>query len=369
MDGGVRTGIVDGAGHLLFNALLRTRGTRQATGYLRTMRSMITLLFMGAASLAGNAQYEKLEAKVRRALAEGKPYRAISLSERALTRKEAPAVFHVLRAEGFSRIGRYTSAMAELKLVPDLRESMEYQANLIGAHTGLDQLDSAEALIPAQVDPAATEEFLYRAGRVLALRHRWSEALAFFDAGVVRNASSARMVRERGACYAMLGDPVKAGVDLDKAVQLEPRDAAGYNSRGYYRYMVFGEYATALADMDRAIKQDPNYGYAFSNRGWCHYQLGDTVRALRDLRLAIRKNPTNAYAYRSLGIMDLERGDTVQGCGELHRALELGFSGTYGAEVEDLVRRHCAAPLDKPAPTAPPANAPAPPAKPRTNAP
>ncbi len=334
---------------------------------------MITVLLICLTGMAAEAQFEKLEANVRKALANDKPYRALTLAERALTKKDAPEVFHVLRAEGYNRIGNYAGAMAELKKVPGLQESAEYRANLIGSFTGLDQLDSAEALIAAMIDPAATEEYLYRAGRVLALRHRWPEALAHFDAGVTRNASSARMVRERGACHAMLGDSAKARTDLDDAIRLAPRDAAGYNSRGYYRYMVFGEYGKAVADMDRAIKQDPNYGFAFSNRGWCNYQLGDTTRARRDLALAVRKNPGNAYAYRSLGIIDLEAGAKVKGCGSLHRALELGFTATYGNEVEELVGLHCASPVSTPAPVqAPvivPSNAPVLPEKPRTNAP
>jgi tetratricopeptide (TPR) repeat protein len=340
------------------------------------MRKRITALFMGATCLVAQAQYEKLEAKVRKALAVDKPYRALALSERATTRQGAPGIFHVLRAEGFNRIGSYTKAMEELRMVPELRGEVEYQANLIGSYTGIGRLDSAEALITGPTDPKTTEEYLYRAGRVLALRQRWPEALAFFDTGLSLYPNSARMVRERGACHAMLGDSVSARIDLDEAVRLAPRDAAGYNSRGYYRYMVFGEYAKALADMDRAIKQDPNYGYAFSNRGWCHYRLGDPHRARRDLVLAVRKNPRNAFAYRSLGIIDLEGGDPVKGCGNLHRALELGFTLTYGTEVEELVRERCATTDPAPAPTpvpdtpaAPPANAPANPAKPRSNAP
>lgn len=337
------------------------------------MRSIIIILWMCLAAATVQGQFDKLEAEVRTALARDKPYRALTLTERALTRKDAPHLFHVLRAEGYNRIGSYAKAMAELAQAPTLQATDAYRAGLIGAYTGLGQLDSAEALIVLPVDPTATEEYLYRAGRVLALRHRWADALAFFNTGMARNASSARMVRERGACHAMLGDSAKARADLDEAIHLAPRDAAGYNSRGYYRYMVFGEYRKALADMDRAIKQDPNYGFAFSNRGWCNYQLGDTVRARRDLALAVRKNPSNAYAYRSLGIIDLDAGLAVKGCGNLHRALELSFTATYGNEVADLVVKHCsmAVPvlLPAPSPNTVPSNAPSTPPKSRTNAP
>lgn len=340
------------------------------------MQRWLLVLLASVVFATAQAQFEKLETRVREALAKDKPYRALTLSERALTRKDAPPVFHLLRAEGFNRIGKYTQAMEQLRMAPALSTAPEYRTNLIGAYTGLGRLDSAEAYIAPVVDPGATEEYLYRAGRVLALRERWTEALAHFNVGVERHGGSARMFRERGACYAMLGDSSQARADLDKAVAMAPRDAAAYNSRGYFRYMIFGDYKQAIADMDRAIKQDPNYGFAFSNRGWCSYQLGDTAKARKDLAIAVRKNPTNAYAFRSIGIIDIATGDLVKGCSNLRKALELGFTATYGVEVEELIARHCGTlPAPAPAPAVvpplapPPANAPDTPAPKRTNAP
>lgn len=336
------------------------------------------MLMVWLVGMQASAQFEKLETGARKALAKDKPYRALTLTERALTRKGAPVIFHVIRAEAYNRIGKYRQAMDELRKADAQKATAEYRTNLMGSYTGLGQLDSAEALITPAIAADVSEEYLYRAGRVLALRGEWPRALEHFNAGVERGPGSARMVRERGACHAMLGDSAQARQDLDKAISLAPRDAAGYNSRGYYRYMVFGEYRKAIADMDRAIKQDPNYGFAFSNRGWCHFQLGDTAKARRDLALAVRKNPTNAYAYRSLGIIDKASGDGARACANLRKALELGFTGTYGNEVEELVRQDCASPALAPAPTPtpveappapPPSNAPDQPAKPRTNAP
>lgn len=340
------------------------------------MRKWSVIVALVLFVLNGSAQFEKLETSAREALAKDKPYRALTLTERALTRKGAPAIFHVIRAEAYNRIGSYQKAMGELRKAPELRANAEYRTNLIGSYTGLGNLDSAEVLIAPQVDPGASEEHLYRAGRVLALRERWRQALDHFHAGVERFPTSPRMVRERGACHAMLGDATKANADLDRSVELAPRDAANYNSRGYYGHMVFGRYKEAIADMDRAIKQDPNYGFAFSNRGWCYYQVGDLPKARKDLALAVRKNPTNAYAYRSLGIVDLAMGEKLSGCANLRKALELRFTEVYGKEVESIVARDCgtdALPVPvvpaQPAPTPLPSNAPDAPGPTRSNAP
>lgn len=307
------------------------------------------------------AQFEKAEAKVRGALAMDKPYKAISWSERALTKKNAPPVFHVLRADGFIRVGKYEQARYQLEQAKSaLGETPAYRSQRIGLYLGLGRTDSALMLVSAPEAIVSDAEHLYRVGTVYQRTNDIAKALTYFDLGVRTYPDMARMVRERGSCHALLGDTAKARADLDKAILLAPREAANYNSRGYFRYMLFGEYERAKADMNKAIKQDPNYGYAFSNRGWCEYKLGNVEKARKDLAMATRKNPGNSYAHRSLGIIEVEKGDATKGCGHLRKALELGFTGSYGDEVEVLVAKHCpqVVPVVVPSPVTPPVQAP-----------
>jgi tetratricopeptide (TPR) repeat protein len=241
----------------------------------------------------------------------------------------------------------------------------EVRSQLIGAYLGLGRVDSAMIYVTEGVGPDAEVEYLFRTGTAYQRNREWDKALAVFDEGVRKFPEAPRMLRERGSCHAMLGDTVKARIDLDGAIAMAPHEAVNYNSRGVYLHAMYGDHARAVEDMDRAIKQDPNYGYAFSNRGWSEFKLGMVDKARKDLQLAIRKNPGNAYAYRNLGILELESGDKAKGCAYLHDALKNGFTASYGTEVEDLERTHCtgteAAPMpDTPAPggTPPPSNAP-----------
>jgi tetratricopeptide (TPR) repeat protein len=339
------------------------------------MRSFITFLLIFCAAW-GHAQFEKAEARVRQALANDKPFQVISLSERALTKKGAPPIFHVLRADGYIQVGKYAQARYELDQARTvLGNTPEFRSQLLGIYSGQGKLDSAMLYMDPPEALVGNAEHLYRAGNVFLRAGDVAQAMRYFDLGVHTYPRMARMVRERGASHALLGDSVQARADLDKAVELAPREAASYNSRAYYGYLHFGDPARAMADLDKAIKQDPNYGYAFSNRGWCAYKLGDVAKARKDLALAIRKNPGNAYAYRSLGIIAIETGDKAKGCAELHQALEQGFTGLYGNEVLELIAIHCAnaapapvVPLVTP-PKAPPANAPGAPPPNKTNAP
>ncbi|MBL7950753.1 MAG: tetratricopeptide repeat protein [Flavobacteriales bacterium] len=328
------------------------------------MRYGLSVLMVFCAALV-HAQFEKAEMKVRAALADGKPYKAITLSERALTKKGAPPIFHVLRADGFIRVGRYQQARYHLEQAREaLGGTPEFRSQLIGVHLGQGQSDSAFLLVQEPEVVVNDAEQLFRCGTLFQRKGDAQRALRYFDLGVRTYPDMVRMLRERASCHAQLGDTVQARADFDRAIALAPRDAANYNSRGYHLHMRNGDYARAMADMNKAIKQDPNYGFAFSNRGWCAYKMGDVEKARKDLALAIRKNPGNAYAFRSLGIIDVGSGDQVAGCVHFHKALELGFTDHHGPEVAELVGRYCASasPVVAPVPVVPvqepPANAP-----------
>jgi Flp pilus assembly protein TadD len=91
---------------------------------------------------------------------------------------------------------------------------------------------------PAPAAPAAPDEARkklaeehHRAGRTLLARDRWEEAL----------------------------------VELDKALEIDPRLPAVWNARGY-ALMRSGRYAEAIAAFDKALEIDPSYANARTNR-------------------------------------------------------------------------------------------------------
>lgn len=309
--------------------------------------------------LSVNAQFEKLERQVRAALADDKPYKALSKSQGALSRKGAPAVFRVLRADAYNRLGEYEKAKRDADLAKAaLGYTLEVRCQLMGAYLGLGQMDSALHLVPEPLPVDADVELLYRVGSIHQRRRDWRTALDVFEKAVVAHPSVARVVRERGACHAMLGHVDQARLDMDRAVELAPRDPVNYNSRGYYIHALKGEHEAAIMEYNKAIKQDPNYGFAFSNRGWSRYRSGEVEKGRKDLELAIRKNPGNAYAHRGLGVIALETGDKVKACEYFTEALALGFTASFGEEVALLASSNCPIALPAEVPVAPPSAAP-----------
>ena len=51
--------------------------------------------------------------------------------------------------------------------------------------------------------------------------------------------------------------------DYDKAIELDPDDAATYNGRGF-SYSNLGQHQRAIEDYDKAIKLDPDNAEAYN---------------------------------------------------------------------------------------------------------
>ena len=69
------------------------------------------------------------------------------------------------------------------------------------------------------------------------------------------------------------------------AIELAPKFAAAYDSRGYARSKK-GEYEKAIADFDKAIdlgRGDPNVAGAYMNRGLAYKALGMKTEAIANL--------------------------------------------------------------------------------------
>lgn len=331
----------------------------------------IALLFQVAAAQS------KAEGKVRKALENGEPYSALRACDHELRKEGAPPVFRVLRAQAHNRIGNSTAALADANaaIVAVPYDAAAWLQRGI-ARSEIGPQDSAIADLE-RARTLATEPRLVTETLVqLALAHQRAQrperalsALVPPEGKPNDNASDARVFRIKGECEAMTGDSAAARADLDKAIELAPRDPVNWNSRGYHRYARFGEHERALLDFDRAIKLNPNYGYAFNNRGWSRYALGRKEQALKDILLARRKNPHNAFALRNLGMIALDDGRQDAACRYFAEALTEGFTARHGREVEDLMKQHCAGMPEPPGKNAPPPpNAPGN-APPRTNAP
>jgi tetratricopeptide (TPR) repeat protein len=300
------------------------------------------LLAVSALAQGGTRQ----ERKMRSLLAKGKPYPAIRIANDMLVAKVPHPEFHVLRAEAYNSIADFSKAEYDareaMRLFPDSTNGL---FQLAMAEQGLGQLDSAAFHLRQVKQRAPSVEVCYRLAIVQRMRGQLPDALLEVDRALVLSKpdgpATARLHRVKGEVDAMMGDTASARIELDKAVDLAPKDPVNYNSRGFYLYALAGDHKRAIADYDRAIKLNPNYSYAFNNRGWSLYKTGETDKGIRDIQRARKKKPFNPYTYRNLGVIALETGDTTRACGLFRQSLERGFTALYGDEVERLITVSC----------------------------
>ena len=287
----------------------------------------------------------KREAKVRKQLANGKPYKAISLCNGALGIGGGP-VFQVLRADARNRIGEFGAAErdARLGLVP-LPEGRAALLQLAIAEQGLGNTDSAIVHYRQLLASGADPDTQYQLATALQAIHDYPSALSELSLVLASMPPEATMLpkvlRSRGECMALSGDTAGARTTFQRALELSPNDPIIFNSRAWFLHAAYGDHAAAIADYDRAIKHNPNYSYAFNNRGWSKFKNGDTPGALKDINLAKRKKPFNPYIYRNLGLIALQRGDTSEACRQFRRAQDLNFTAVHGDEVERSLLEYC----------------------------
>ncbi len=95
------------------------------------------------------------------------------------------------------------------------------------------------------------------------------------------------------------GDLKGALTKVDKAIRIEPKEAAFYSLRGEIKSAQKGGRA-ALKDLDRAVALNPGYFRPLLVRGTTRNEIGDIPGARRDLERSVALLPT-AEGYYGLG--------------------------------------------------------------------
>ena len=86
---------------------------------------------------------------------------------------------------------------------------------------------------------------------------------------------------------------------------------------------------------------DPESALAFNNRGFVYYKMGDYKKALIDINKSLKMYPSNSYAFKNRALIYIAQKKRKDSCNDMAKAIELGFTKMYGAEVEDLQKEHC----------------------------
>ena len=127
---------------------------------------------------------------------------------------------------------------------------------------------------------------------------------------------------ERGIEKAKKGDMDGALADFNRAIELDPKNAAAYYNRASAK-MLKKDAAGAIADYTRVIELDPKNVGAYNNRGILKARNNDPDGAVADYNQAIQANPKDAKAYINRGNVKKAKGDLDGAIADFTKAIEL----------------------------------------------
>ena len=99
----------------------------------------------------------------------------------------------------------------------------------------------------------------------------------------------------------------KTIADYTKAIELDPKSAEAYYTRGN-AYADLNQYDKAITDYTKATELEPKAAVAYNNRGNAYWELKQYEKAIADYTRAIELYPKNAYAYGDRGNAYLKGG-------------------------------------------------------------
>lgn len=224
------------------------------------------------------------------------------------------------RAEAYIGLGKYKEAASDIVTALDIdADNKAFNLMLIVANSSFVHINTK---LKAQAALSHNEGYwLYCLGVINEESKRYSEAIS--------NYQKANKLDERditynriSKCYQLLYDWDSAIQNMDKAIELNPKD---------YRYLYFkagiyknaGKLKEAIAVMDNYIELQPDYYYAYYRRAWYKDNYKDIDGAIEDYSTYIELVPDYAYSYMSRGRQYLLKGEKDLANKDFEKAIQL----------------------------------------------
>jgi tetratricopeptide (TPR) repeat protein len=203
----------------------------------------------------------------------------------------------------------------------DLKRAGELDPRLRDEESSADHVDRSTAKGKEKESAASVEDFFNRAG-VKKAAGDLDGAIADYDRAIQLDPKDAAIYNNRGLAKQEKGDLDAAIVDFNRAIQLNPKDAVACSNRGNAKRDK-GDLDGAILDYNRAIGFDPKYAYAYYDRGLAKKQKSDLAGAIADYNRVIELDPRFAKAYCDRGVAKRRKGDLDGAISDYDRTVEL----------------------------------------------
>ncbi|ACC98186.1 Putatively involved in type II secretion system [Elusimicrobium minutum Pei191] len=178
--------------------------------------------------------------------------------------------------------------------------------------------------LPTSSEYVARGEGYHRDGKL-------EKAVKSFDKAVKINPGNAAAYASRGAAYFYMQDYEKASEDFIKAIDIDPANVAAYSALGA-SMAALGENEKALFFISKALENKPDNPESLLSRGSIFFAMEMYSDAVRDFSRVIELRPcvdafiARAEAFKALGYNDYAEID-----------IQSAKSGRYPMHLNSLV--------------------------------
>ncbi|HAH23435.1 MAG TPA: hypothetical protein DCL77_06725 [Prolixibacteraceae bacterium] len=200
------------------------------------------------------------------------------------------------------------------------------------------------------------------------LKEVFKNNILFFNEKIKNNSRESQNYLSRGIFYSLVDDYANSMNDLQKAIELNNKNALAYFSRANCRLKMtdlieqlkqnsetftiplkndpkkpqekvvetITDYKDVLADYSTCLALNPNFAFAYFNEAYVMCKMHDYEAALSYLNKALDREPDFAEAYFNRGLTKIYLDDVEGGAMDLSKAGELGIQDAY-----NIIKRYC----------------------------
>lgn len=218
-----------------------------------------------------------------------------------------------------------------------IAERAAYEAAKGNYQLALQDIDQAISLFP---DSAS---YQMQKGKIFKQAGKTDSAIVAFGKAIELSPKNSKPYQERGYLHLATEAYGDAILDLNQVVELKGADATTYINRGYAKLEIQAD-SLALFDFEEALilaRTNELKGIVLNNLVRVKMLIGDVEGAWKDIRTATLLNPRSSYAFRNKALVLIAMKRYEEACEAIQTSLELGYTTSYGEEVQELKELHC----------------------------
>lgn len=176
------------------------------------------------------------------------------------------------------------------------------------------------------------DEFYTQLGKAAVERGDNYRAVRLLTSAL-KKGGGAQAFKYRAQAYERLGLQEKASADVERYIQLKPRDPWGYTKRGAW-YNLASKHDKALGQFLKAVQLDPSFAATHLGLGITYVALERHESAVHEFQKVLDLEPDNKDAFMNLGVALMLSGRVTEAREVLSKALQSQDDAKWKGRIE-----------------------------------